>query len=196
MARRGVCPPQLPTPRQSAVAPVPRPLPEAAQTLPDFADIPAQVCTHPWVVHCKPVGQGQAVLKYLAPYIYRVALSNRRLVKLENGRMTFRYQDSQTLQTKCCTLPVDAFIQRFLQHVLPKGFVKVRYYGFFAPGRRRPLAALQQHLGQRLSAPSDGGQPAPATPPVAGTLLQVPCPRCGRAMLGRPFALRRGRSPP
>jgi len=113
---------------------------QAAQALPDFGDIPTKVWTHPWVVHCQPVGRGQAVLKYLAPYIYRVALSNRRLVKLEHDQVTFRYQDSQTRQTKCCTLPVDAFIHRFLQHVLPKGFVKVRYYGLFSPGDRQRLA--------------------------------------------------------
>jgi len=139
---------------------------QALQKTAAYGDVPARVWTHEWVVHCKPVGTGRTALKYLAPYIFRVALSNRRLVKLEHDRLTFRYQDSQTRQTKLCTLPVEAFLHRFLQHVLPKGFVKVRYYGFFAPGRRRPLAALQQHLGHRPSEPPDTHPTAPVAPPA------------------------------
>jgi hypothetical protein len=176
---------------------------QAAQALPDFGDIPTKVWTHPWVVHCKPVGRGQAVLKYLAPYIYRVALSNRRLVKLEHDQVTFRYQVSQTRQTKCCTLPVDAFIHRFLQHVLPKGFVRVRYYGLFSPGDRRRLASLQQHLSQQ---PTEHFQPpdpdptaaeahrSPGTPQPSGN--EVRCPVCGRVMVARQILRPSERCPP
>ena len=85
-------------------------------------------------MHCKPVGNGRTVLKYLAPYVFRVALSNRRLLKLENNKVTFLYRATDTGQLKLCTLAAEEFIHRFLQHVLPKGFVKVRYFGFFAPG--------------------------------------------------------------
>jgi len=85
-------------------------------------------------VHCKPVGNGRTALTYLAPYVFRVAISNRRLVKLENDQVTFRYRATDTGQLKLCTLSAEEFIHRFLQHVLPKGFVKVRYFGFFAPG--------------------------------------------------------------
>ena len=93
-----------------------------------------------------PVGQGQAALKYLAPYIFRVALSNRRIVKFENGKVTFRFRKSDTGQWRSCTLDVLEFLRRFLQHVLPKGFVKVRYYGLFAPCKRSQLALCRQQL--------------------------------------------------
>jgi len=81
--------------------------------------VPAHVWAQDWVVHCKPVGTGQAVFKYLAPYIFRVAISNPRLVKLEQDQVTFCYKSSQTGQTQHCTLAADAFLHRFLQHVLP-----------------------------------------------------------------------------
>ena len=92
-------------------------------------------------MHCKPVGDGRTVLKYLAPYIFRIAISNRRLVKLEHDQVTFRYRTSDTDQLRLCTLSAGEFIHRFLQQFLPKGFVKVRYYGIFAPGCRKCLAA-------------------------------------------------------
>jgi hypothetical protein len=87
-----------------------------------------------WVVDCRTVGSGAAALKYLAPYIFRVALSNNRIVSLRDDRVTFRYRDGKTKQLRTCTLPALTFMSRFLQHVLPKGFVKVRYYGLFSRG--------------------------------------------------------------
>ncbi len=88
------------------------------------APVPAEVWGKPWVVDCRAVGSGAAALKYLAPYIFRVALSNNRLERVVNDQVTFRYRVGESKQTKRCTLPVEAFIGRFLQHVLPKGFVK------------------------------------------------------------------------
>src|SRR5574339_807472 len=106
-----------------------------------YAPIPAKVWQQEWVVHCESVGSGLNALKYLAPYIFRVALSNNRLLKLENDRVTFRYRATETGTEKRCTLGALDFIHRFLQHVLPKSFVKVRYYGFFAPTLRARLCA-------------------------------------------------------
>jgi hypothetical protein len=103
-----------------------------------FEQVPSKVWSQEWVVHCKPVGDGQAALKYLAPYIHRVAISNRRLLSfesrgsMESSQVTFQYRASDTGQLKTCRLSVEHFFQRFLQHVLPHAFVKVRYYGFFA----------------------------------------------------------------
>ena len=99
-----------------------------------------------WVVHCKPLGDGRTALKHLAPYVFRVAISNRRLVKLEHDQVTFRYRTSDTGKLRLCTLSTEEFIHSFLQHALTKGFVKVRYYGFFAPGCRLRLASLRQQL--------------------------------------------------
>jgi hypothetical protein len=75
-----------------------------------FARIPSRVWQQDWVVHCKPVGNGRTALKYLAPYVFRVAVSNRRLVKLENDQVTFRYRATDTGQLKLCTLSAEAFI--------------------------------------------------------------------------------------
>ena len=77
-----------------------------------FAQIPVKVWQQDWVVHCKPVGDGRTVLKYLAPYIFRVAISNRRLVKLEHDQVTFRYRTSDTGRLRLCTLSAEEFIHR------------------------------------------------------------------------------------
>jgi hypothetical protein len=89
-----------------------------------------------------------AALKYLAPYIFRVALNNRRILKMASGMVTFSYKDSKSGKTSVIILRAEEFIRRFLQHVLPKGFVKVRYYGFFSSGKRKLLTAVQQILGK------------------------------------------------
>jgi hypothetical protein len=113
-----------------------------------FNQVPEEVWSQDWVVHCKPVGNGVAALKYLAPYIFRVALSNRRILKLEDGRVTFAYKDSNGGETRTCILQAEEFIRRFLQHVLPKGLVKVRYYGFFSSGNRQMLFKIRRLLGK------------------------------------------------
>ena len=112
-----------------------------------FNCVPAGVWKKSWVVHCKPVGNGNNALKYLAPYIYRIAITNNRIEKLENGQVSFRFKNSDTNQWQTATLPVFDFIHRFLQHVLPKGFVKIRYYGFLSPNKRNLLAVAKYLLG-------------------------------------------------
>jgi hypothetical protein len=160
------------------------------QKSPIFSQIPNKVWTQDWVVHCLPVGSGHAALKYLAPYIYRVAISNRRLVEIvhkgsmETSQVTFQYRTSDTGQLKRCTLSIEYFIQRFLQHVLPKGFVKIRYFGFFASNRRTQLSLLKKHLEQ--DCPSQTSQPQPVTQLNPSALISVPhtmlCPVCGKPM--------------
>jgi hypothetical protein len=155
-----------------------------------YAHIPPKVWRRAWVVHCKGVGNGQAALKYLAPYIHRVAISNRRLLSLsqgnlENAQLTFQYRASDTGQLKTCTLSVEHFIQRFLQHVLPRGFVKVRYFGFFGTTLRSRLTALQQNL-QPDTVPPETEQTD--QPPMNHTLASswqdnITCPKCGQLML-------------
>ncbi len=165
-----------------------------------FADIPHSVWEQDWVVHCKPVGDGRTALKYLAPYIFRVALSNRRLVKVEHDQVTFRYK-THAGQTELCTLPAEKFIHRFLQHVLPKSFVKVRYYGLFSPAFRKHLEPLRA----QLAAPPTGTPPPPTDAdagPVADALptaisaRTVRCPACGHVMLHQATLPPLGRAPP
>jgi hypothetical protein len=156
-------------------------LQQALRDTPCYARIPTHVWQQEWVVHCEGVGSGLNALKYLAPYIFRVALSNNRLLKLEGDRVTFRYRDTETGAEKRCTLGAQDFIHRFLQHVLPKGFVKVRYYGFFAATRRARLASVRQHL-RTLPAPSPSAQPLSQTNPTPA-LPKLLCPHCGQPML-------------
>jgi hypothetical protein len=112
-----------------------------------FDSVPVDVWQKDWVVHCKPVGDGNNALKYLAPYIYRIAITNNRIKKLENGQVSFRFKNSDTDQWQTATLPAFDFIHRFLQHVLPKGFVKIRYYGLMAPNKKNLLAVAKYLLG-------------------------------------------------
>jgi hypothetical protein len=142
--------------------------------------IPPQVWKQEWVVHCKPVGSGYHALKYLAPYIFRVAIGNKRIQAFENNQVTFRYKTSDTGQERRCTLSAEEFIHRFLQHVLPKGFVKVRYFGFFSPGLRKRLAALRLQLGPAAEA-SPESEPH-SSPPSAAPKNILRCPLCGRPM--------------
>jgi hypothetical protein len=146
-----------------------------------YARIPAKVWQQEWIVHCEAVGSGLNALKYLAPYIFRVAISNNRILKLENDCVTFRYRATDTGAEKRCTLSAEEFIHRFLQHVLPKGFVKIRYYGFFAATRRARLASVRQHLGT-LTAPGPSAQSLSQTDPTPA-LPQRLCPHCGQPML-------------
>src|SRR5262249_27564437 len=136
-----------------------------------------------WVVHSKPpFGGPEQVLKYLARYTHRVAISNSRLVKLEEGRVTFRYKDyADDHRHKTMTLDAVEFLRRFVQHVLPKGFVKIRHYGLLANRQRAerldrcrrlllPLAAARV-AGILMPAASDAAEIAPAQRPT--------CPQCG-----------------
>jgi hypothetical protein len=100
------------------------------------------------VVHCQPAGHYLSALKYLAPNTYRVAIRKSRIVKMTNERVIFRCMATNTGKPKTCTLSVEEFIRRFLQHVPLTGYVKVRYYSFFSPSHRAWLACLREQLGR------------------------------------------------
>jgi ribosomal protein L37AE/L43A len=154
-----------------------------------FTQVPARVWRKDWVVHSEPVGSGQQAFQYLAPYIFLVALSNNRLRNLHDGQVTFSYKDSATDQLKYCTVTAEEFIRRFLQHVLPHRFIKVRYYGLLSPAHRQ-LLQKARHL---LSATSSKlkSQVLKTTEPLA----VLSCPHCGGPLtLLSPLAPR-GRAP-
>src|SRR3989449_5379052 len=94
-----------------------------------------------WVVYSKPpFGGPEYVLQYLGRYTHRVAISNHRLVSLADGQVTFRWRDSaHNNEQKLMTLSLDEFLRRFLLHLLPKGFVRIRHFGFLANRRRSIL---------------------------------------------------------
>jgi hypothetical protein len=147
-----------------------------------FDLVPARTWTKAWVAHCQPVANGQRALSYLANYLFRVALSNHRLVNVANDQVTFRYTDAKTGKTKDRTLPAEKFIARFLQHVLPKGFVKVRYYGLFSPGKRAQLQQVRQLLGHQVAPPPAADAPQPTAPKTAPHDRPIRCPKCQQPM--------------
>jgi hypothetical protein len=101
-----------------------------------------------WVVYAKrPFGGPEYVLQYLGRYTHRVAISNHRLVSFVEGKVTFRWRDSaHNNEQKLMTLALDEFLRRFLLHLLPKGFVRIRNFGFLANRRRATLLPLCFHL--------------------------------------------------
>ena len=134
-----------------------------------------------WVVYAKPpFGGPQYVLQYLGRYTHRVAISNHRLVSFTDGKVTFRWRDSaHNNEQKFMTLPLDEFLRRFLLHVLPKGFVRIRNFGFLANRRRATLlpfcfqllgAAQEPQAKQDVSSNNDSHD-----------LWR--CPKCGGPMV-------------
>jgi hypothetical protein len=148
-----------------------------------FAQVDRRVWKKDWVVDCEAVGSGVAAFKYLAPYIFRVALSNNRLRSLENGNVTFAYKESATKQLKSCTLPAEKFISRFLQHVFPPRFIKVRYYGLLSPSNRHLLDQARQLLAPSPPAAGAKEKALPPTAPTPQSTTPPPaplrCPNCG-----------------
>jgi len=144
-----------------------------------------------WVVHSKAVGDGRASLKYLAPYVFRFAISDRRIVACDDDRVTFSYRRSGSNRWRKMTLDALEFIRRFLQHVLPSGFPKVRHYGFLSPNSRQSIEAvrwlvtLHYCLAYRLLANA---------PQETVTEPRIRCAKCGGPMrvlgfLPRPVAI-------
>jgi hypothetical protein len=131
-----------------------------------------------WVVYSKrPFGGPQQVLKYLARYTHRVAISNARLVQLHDGRVTFRYKEyGAGQQHKTMTLDAVEFLRRFVQHVLPKGFVKIRHYGLLANAQREARLALCRRL--LLTATVAAALPEPEAAPIEPAQPRC-CPSCG-----------------
>lgn len=135
-----------------------------------------------WVVYAKrPFGGAEHALRYLGCYTHRVAISNHRLVSLAEGRVTFRWRDSAHKNKKrLMSLPVVEFVRRFLLHVLPPGFVRIRHFGFFAHRRRAALLPLCFQLLATTVSPAPGGGSESIS--VATARLWI-CPRCGGTMV-------------
>ena len=135
---------------------------------------------HRWHVYSKPpFGGSEHALRYLGQYTHRVAISNHRLVSLVGDKVTFRWRDSaHNNEQKLMTLSLDEFLRRFLLHLLPKGFVRIRHFGFLANRRRATLLAL---CFQALNpAPPSQTQPEASPAQEPGPLWL--CPKCGGRM--------------
>lgn len=162
-----------------------------------LAEVDPAVFRKAWNVHLEHAGDGEHAAEYLSRYAHRVALTNDRIEAFDHGRVTFRYISSRTHQTQRLTLPVQPFIARFLQHVLPKGFQKIRGYGLFRPAatRQRQRARQLLELDPALP-PTSKNSPAATTPPVGETPnldRRRLCPACRKGHL---VHLRTFRRPP
>ena len=153
-----------------------------------FQEIPANVWNREWCSYCKPYGTGKdAVLRYLARYVFRIALTNRRLITMDETYVTLRYKDQDTGQWKTERIAGVQFLRRFLLHVLPKGLHKVCYYGLWHPGKKDRQAQARLLL-ELTTAPV----PDPEVPLVGDLAAEalgqsrleshdhrVKCPKCG-----------------
>jgi hypothetical protein len=133
-----------------------------------------------WVVYAKrPFGGPQFVLQYLGRYTHRVAISNHRLVSFTEGKVTFRWRDSaHNNEKKLVTVSLDEFLRRFLLHLLPKGFVRIRHFGFLANRRRATLLPLSFHLLGAAKKPS----PEQDLSSASDSHDLWRCPKCGGPM--------------
>jgi len=151
-----------------------------------LAQVPRLVWKKDWVVNCRAAGSGQQVLKYLARYVFRIAITNSRLERIDHDAITFRYRDNRTQQLHHATLTGVEFIRRFLLHTLPRGFAKVRYYGLWSPTCRpqleqaRSLLSVTTEVAQ-VSAAADSGPDS--QPPEPRMPKPAACPYCHRGHL-------------
>jgi hypothetical protein len=137
--------------------------------------------TTDWVVYAKPAfGDPSAVLRYLGRYTHRVAIRNRRLLAFDGERVTFRWKDyTRAGAWRTMTLSAAEFLRRFVQHILPRGFVRIRQYGFLASACRTARLVLARRL---LRTP-----PPTAEAPEASSAAVWHCPQCGTTMTVGPF---------
>ena len=142
-----------------------------------FARLLRRLHRHEWVVYAKPaMGHPSQVLRYLGRYTHRVAISNHRLVSFDGERVTFRWKDyAHGSKQKRMTLTATEFLRRLFLHVLPRGFVRIRYFGFLANRWRTEMLALARQLL--------GAAPVVAMEPAQQTSALYRCPHCGARMV-------------
>ena len=139
-----------------------------------------------WVVYAKPpFGGPEQVLKYLARYTHRVAISNSRLLELKDDQVTFRYKDYAAGNvTKTMTLVVQEFTRRFLLHVLPRGLVRIRYYGFLANCcRAEKLKLCRRLISDEKTDPGSSGEAPQARAESDSETVRTTCPSCRRGRM-------------
>jgi hypothetical protein len=144
-----------------------------------LGEIPREAWNTDWNVNSQAVGSAEASIKYLTPYVFRVAISNSRIVKVEDGKVFFHYKKQKSNRLRTLALDALEFIRRFLQHVLPTGFMKVRYYGLLSHACRIPLeevrAKIEFAFGFEITTPQVEPEPLPA----------MTCRHCGHELTYR-----------
>lgn len=156
-----------------------------------LAQIDAEVWTVDWNVHCQPVGDAQASLEYLSHYVFKVGISEGRIVRADEAQVVFRYRKVNSERQRMMALSPAEFIRRFLQHVLPTGFMKVRYFGFLSPSCSMPIEEVKGRIelahGFRMHQKREATVPAE---PVAAPRT-LACPHCGGTLRWRSVLLPR-----
>lgn len=163
----------------------------ATKALPDLS-FPASAWRTKWVVYSKPTVQGsEKVVEYLGRYIFRSAITNSRILDFDEKTVTFRYKKSKSKKKerpkthwRTMKLPVFEFMRRFLQHTLPRGFHKVRYYGLLSPANR-PLLHRLQLLLQKPVTDEDLEQFITQPESDEPTTKIRPCPHCAKGFMHR-----------
>jgi hypothetical protein len=143
-----------------------------------IAEVPAEVWTTPWNVNCQPVGDAANTLGYLARYVFKVAISDQRILDVDEQRVRFSYTKVHSNRRRTMALPIPEFIRRFLQHVLPQGFMKVRHYGFLSPSFGVAFEEVRARVEMAhgfAAKPVNTDSVAPAPKPMV-------CSHCGGAL--------------
>jgi hypothetical protein len=156
---------------------------------------PVPVWRKNWVVHSQHAGRGDKVLEYLGRYVFRTAISNSRLESIDKGTVRFRYRDNRSQQMRRVTLPGVEFIARFLQHVLPRGAVKVRHYGIFSPSSKSMLTRARQMLSYLSSVEAQSPTAPQQVEPHSSATASPICPLCRIGTLVLIGPVQRSRSP-
>jgi len=158
--------------------------------------LPRSTWRKPWIVHITSWGAGeQAVLDYLARYVFRVAITNARIIGLDEQAVSIRYKQRKSSRSRTCRITGEEFIRRFLQHVLPKGFHKVRYFGLWHPANRELAARARLMLVLNQPAapatPAGGDAAEPNGDPAPGALGSAQPPACPHCRIGHLVLIRR-----
>ena len=109
-----------------------------------YASISSEVWKLEWNINCQAIGSSEQSVKYLAAYVFKVAISDGRIVKVEDRKVFFRYKKRSSERWRTMHFDVMEFLRRFLQHVLPTGFMKIRYYGFLHPSSSVKLEEIRE----------------------------------------------------
>jgi hypothetical protein len=156
-----------------------------------FTQVPAGVWKHPWNVGCQAAGSGENALRYLSRYVFKTATSNRAVQLLPGGKLMWTYRQSKTRHWTSIQLEPLEFMSRFLQHTLPRGFARVRTFGWLHPAAKVRANRVRALLRQKpLLTPAEAQTWKPAVlPPVNTPPAPMPerpgsplCPRCQKAM--------------
>lgn len=151
-----------------------------------LAVLPSAIWRLRWVVHSKAVGNGEKALGYLSRYVFKTATGNRRLPVYRDGRIGWPYRDSNSGQPRCIKFQRHELIRRFLQHVLPRGYSRVRSFGWLHPAQKQRLERVRKLLPQKSEQPE---------PPAASPTPAPICARC-RCPMSLLASWRAGQTPP